>query len=65
MQELGLKPATSAVYSCFVLSGTRHYGVASNNKKPNRRVPKRKKQLSTVEVAGLVRALAHIGSLTN
>ena len=29
------------------------------------RVPKRTKQLSTVEVAGLVRALAHVGSLTN
>ena len=32
---------------------------------PYWRVPKRTKQLSTVEVAGLVRVLAHIGSLTN
>ena len=32
---------------------------------PSWRVPKRTKQLSTVKVAGLVRALAHSGSLTN
>ena len=32
---------------------------------PYWRVPKRTKQLSTVKVAGLVRALTHIGSLIN
>ena len=32
---------------------------------PYRSFPKRTKQLSTVEVAGLIRALAHIGLLTN